>query len=62
MPNNCFFCQANIEKIDHTKTGVLEEFLTPHGEIIAREHTGVCARHQRQLSKAVERARQMALL
>lgn len=59
---NCFFCQANIKNIDHTKTHVLKRFLTPHGKINPRDRTNLCAVHQRGLAKAVKRARQMGLL
>lgn len=59
---NDFFTQHNIKHIDYKDTELLRKFLNPHGRLIARRHTNVSAKHQRELSRAVKLARQMALL
>jgi small subunit ribosomal protein S18 len=41
---------------------MLESFLTDRGKIRPRRQTGTCAKHQRQLSTAIKRARHLALL
>ncbi|MFC1613522.1 30S ribosomal protein S18 [Patescibacteria group bacterium] len=58
----CYFCVSGIRDLDYKKTGYLRKFLTPYGKIAPSRRIGTCARHQRQLSKAVKRARIMALL
>ena len=58
----CLFCQQKIIQIDYKNTQFLVKFLTMDGRISSRERSGVCAKHQRQLSKAIKTARQMGLL
>ena len=62
MNKQCYFLQNNIRHIDYKDTEILKKFLNPHGRMISRKKTGVCARSQRQLSIAVKRARFMGLL
>lgn len=59
---NCYFCEEDIEQIDYKDVGKLQEFLTDRGKIRSRRQTSTCAQHQRQLARAVKRARQVALL
>jgi len=58
----CFFSQNNIEQIDYKDVDALKKFINPHGRILARKKTGLCAKHQRQLSQAIKRARFLGLL
>jgi len=58
----CYFCKEKIEEIDYKDVETLKKFLTPRGKILPRRNTGVCAKHQRQLARAIKRAREMALL
>lgn len=58
----CYFSQNNIKVIDYKDTAVIGKFLNPHGRMISRKKTGVCARSQRQLALAVKRARYIGLL
>jgi len=58
----CYFTVNNVKQIDYKDTEILKKFLNPHARMIAGEHTGICANHQRQLATAVKRARFMALL
>lgn len=48
--------------IDFKDTELLKRFLNPHGRIQARRRTGLSAKDQRMLAKAVKRARQMGLI
>jgi small subunit ribosomal protein S18 len=59
---NCFFCRENIDQIDYKDANLLRDFLTARGKIRSRRQTGTCAQHQRQLAKAVKRARHLAML
>jgi small subunit ribosomal protein S18 len=48
--------------IDYKDTNTLRFFITERGKIIPRRISGTCARHQRELARAIKRARIMALL
>jgi small subunit ribosomal protein S18 len=58
----CRFCADHEIVIDYKDTKVLRSFLTERGKIIPRRIYGTCAHHQRQLTLAIKRARQIALL
>ena len=58
----CYFCQRNIKQIDWRNAKLLSRYLSASGKIKSRKKTGVCAKHQRQLKKAIKKAREMALL
>ncbi|MCX7719669.1 MAG: 30S ribosomal protein S18 [Dictyoglomus thermophilum] len=58
----CVFCSEKIDYIDYKNVERLKRFMTEKGKIIPRRISGNCARHQRQLSTAIKRARYMALL
>jgi small subunit ribosomal protein S18 len=58
----CKFTQAGIEYIDYKNADMLEHFLNDQGKILPRRVTGTSAKHQRQLAKAVKRARFIGLL
>lgn len=58
----CKFCEAKIAFIDYKDEKLLRRFITDRGKIIPRRISGVCERHQRQLTRAIKRARQIALL
>jgi len=58
----CSFCNDKIEAIDYKDTARLKKYMTEKGKIIPRRTTGVCAKHQRELTNAIKRARVMALL
>jgi small subunit ribosomal protein S18 len=58
----CPVCEAGSRVIDYKDERALSRFLTERGKIIPRRLSGMCARHQRQLSTAVKRARHLALL
>jgi len=58
----CRFCADKIEGIDYKEVHKLRRYTTERGKIIPRRITGNCARHQRQLTAALRRARAIALL
>lgn len=58
----CRFCAEKTRDIDYKQIQVLRTFTTETGKMLASRVTGNCARHQRQLSRAIKRARNMALL
>ncbi len=58
----CKFCTDPSLKIDYKDPKTLRAFMTERGKIIPRRISGTCARHQRQLTLAIKRARIMALL
>lgn len=61
-PRFCSFCGEKTRAIDYKQVDLLRRYVTDQGKIRGRRQTGTCARHQRMLSQAIKRARQMALL
>ncbi|MBI5238975.1 MAG: 30S ribosomal protein S18 [Elusimicrobia bacterium] len=58
----CRFCADKVRDIDYKQIQVLRAFLTDTGKILSSRITGNCAGHQRSLSRAIKRARNLALL
>lgn len=58
----CSFCVDKIAQVDYKDVGRLRRYITERGKILPRRISGNCARHQRQLTVAIKRARIMALL
>jgi small subunit ribosomal protein S18 len=58
----CRFCTDKEIVIDYKDPKTLKNFVTERGKIVPRRIFGTCAKHQRQLTEAVKRARQLALL
>ena len=58
----CRFCENKIEYVDYKDPKRLMKFTTEVGKIIPRRTSGTCAHHQRQLTKAIKRARHLALM
>ena len=58
----CGFCVDKVQHIDYKDTARLRKFVTERGKIMPRRMSGNCAKHQRQLSEAIKRARAIALL
>lgn len=59
---NCYFCQRNIREINMQESEKLQKFTSGLGKIRGRKRTGLCAKHQRQLAKAIKRARHLNLV
>ena len=58
----CQFCADKCESIDYKDAAKLRRFISERSKILPRRTTGTCAMHQRQLTMAIKRARQIALL
>jgi small subunit ribosomal protein S18 len=62
QPRVCLFCTDHNAVIDYKRADFLRRFVTEDGKIRPRRQTGTCAKHQRELAKAIKRARHLALL
>lgn len=58
----CAFCVDKVYDIDYKDIPRLRRYLSERGKIVPRRVTGTCARHQRQMTTAIKRARHVALL
>lgn len=58
----CQFCVEKVDYIDYKEVSRLRRFISERGKILPRRLTGTCAKHQRPLTDALARARQIALL
>ena len=58
----CSFCVDKVDHIDYKDAGKLRRFITERGNILPRRISGNCAKHQRQVTLAIKRARNIALL
>ncbi len=58
----CIFCEDKIEHIDYKDTARLKKCVSERGKILPRRISGACAKHQRQLTTAIKRARVVALM
>jgi small subunit ribosomal protein S18 len=57
----CIFC-GNEAVIDYKDTELLKKYVSERGKILPRRVTGNCAKHQREITTAIKRARHMALM
>jgi small subunit ribosomal protein S18 len=58
----CRFCAEKSEFIDYKDVKTLRGYMTERGKILPRRMTGTCAGHQRELTTAIKRARNIALV
>lgn len=58
----CSFCVDKAESIDYKDINKLRKYITERGKILPRRISGTCAKHQRALTDAIKRARNIALL
>lgn len=58
----CVFCKDHVEYIDYKDVNTVRKFMTDRGKIKPRRVSGNCAQHQHQVSMAVKRAREVALV
>ena len=58
----CPFCADKTHKIDYKDVDLLGKYISERGKIMPKRVTGVCAMHQRELARAIKRARIVALL
>jgi small subunit ribosomal protein S18 len=58
----CKFCADETIKIDYKDASLLKYFITDRGKLVPRRLTGNCAKHQREISTGVNRARMIAIM
>ena len=58
----CQFCADKNKTIDYKDVETLKKYVTERGKILPKRVTGTCAVHQREVTKAIKRARIVALL
>lgn len=58
----CGFCVDKVDNIDYKDIARLKRYVSERAKILPRRVTGTCARHQRDLTIAIKRARHLALL
>ena len=58
----CMFCADKNLVIDYKDADKLRKFVSEKGKILPRRVTGLCAKHQREMTTAIKRARHIALL
>jgi small subunit ribosomal protein S18 len=58
----CKFCADKIDYVDYKDVKLLTGFVPERGKILPRRMFGTCAEHQRKLTLAIQRARNIALL
>lgn len=58
----CHFCKNHIEVLDYKDVKILKRYVKESGKIIPKRLTGTCSKHQRLVTKAIKRARNIALL
>ena len=58
----CAFCAEKATEIDYKDVPKLKKYITERGKILPRRISGTCAKHQRTLTEAIKRSRNIALL
>jgi small subunit ribosomal protein S18 len=58
----CSFCVDKVEHIDYKDVAKLRKYVSERGKILPRRISGTCAKHQRALTEAIKRSRNIALL
>ncbi len=58
----CKFCDEKIDAIDYKDVKLIGQFVSERGKILPRRLTGTCSPHQRTLTEAIQRARNIAFL
>ena len=58
----CRFCVDRVTEVDYKNTTILRNFVTERGKMISARSTGNCSKHHRMLTRAIKRARAIALL
>ncbi len=61
-PKFCQFCADKNLAIDYKSVELMTRFINETGKIRPRRQTGTCARHQREVAKAIKNARHIALI
>ena len=56
----CYMCIG--KPVDYKNVDVISKYINDSGKILPRRFTGTCAKHQREVAKAIKRARAICLL
>ena len=59
---HCGFCIKGVKAVDYKDSQFLRRYTSSYAKVVPRRRSGVCAKHQRMVSQAIKRARQMALM
>ena len=62
MRKNCYFCKNKNEEIDWKNESMLKRYVNYSGRIQPKSRTGNCTKHQRQMTKAIKRARELGII
>jgi len=62
IKKNCRFCKSKTEAIDYKDLNILNKYITEQGKILPSRISGTCAWHQRELARAIKKARSISLL
>ncbi|MGI6078527.1 MAG: 30S ribosomal protein S18 [Fastidiosipilaceae bacterium] len=58
----CAFCVDKVDHIDYKDVNRLKRFVSEQGKILPKRMSGTCAKHQRELTVAIKRARHLAMM
>jgi small subunit ribosomal protein S18 len=58
----CFYCTHHEVIVDYKDVGTLRRFISSYMKIAPRRRSGLCAKHQKQVSNAIKRAREAVLM
>ena len=58
----CRLCAEHIDHVDYKQLQIVKTFCTESGKILSRRITGACAKHQRQIMRAVKVNRNLSLM
>jgi small subunit ribosomal protein S18 len=61
VKRDCPYCKAD-KMPDYKDVDTLQKYMSDRAKLLGKDHTGLCAKHQRHLSIAIKRARHLALL
>jgi len=62
VPRVCQFCTDRSATIDYKQIDILRRYVTESGKIRPRRQSGACAKHQREIARAIKRSRHLAML
>ncbi len=62
VKKNCPFCKNEDLVVDYKNIDLLRSYISERGKILGRARTGICNKHQKQIAKAIKRARHLAYL
>lgn len=58
----CYFCVKNVKHIEYKDVQTLRRFVSSYFKIVPRRRSGLCAKHQRQVARAIKQARIAGLI